>query len=127
MAIVLIIMGRTTVQLLPALQKLLVDIGDNIRLARLRRRLSAVQISERAGITRTTLRAVEHGDPSVSFGVYANVLFCLGLEKDLTLIGRDDALGRKLQDVELDVKRRAPRRGKSFESNLAPLPKRKKT
>jgi transcriptional regulator with XRE-family HTH domain len=103
-------MGRTTTTLLPVLQRRLAVVGENLRLARLRRRLSATQIAERAGITRPTLRAIERGDPSVSFGAYAMVLFCLGLEKDLEALARDDELGRKLQDAELTVKRRAPRR-----------------
>ena len=84
-------------------------------MARLRRRLSAVQISERAGITRPTLRAIERGDPSVSFGAYAAVLFCLGLEGSLEIIARDDELGRKLQDAQLTVKKRAPRKKKVTE------------
>src|SRR5438270_13988873 len=103
-------MGRTTIIPLPALQRHLTGVGENLRLARLRRRLSAAQIAERAGITRPTLRAIERGDPSVSFGAYATVLFCLGLERDLEALARDDELGRKLQDAELTVKRRAPRR-----------------
>jgi len=103
-------MGRTTITPLPSLQRRLTDIGENLRLARLRRKLSAAQVSERAGITRPTLRAIERGDPAVSFGAYANVLFCLGLEKDLDAIAHDDELGRKLQDAQLTVKRRAPRR-----------------
>jgi len=103
-------MGRSTIILLPALQRYLTDLGENLRLARLRRRLSAAQVAERAGITRPTLRAIESGDPSVSLGAYANVMLCLGLEKDLAKLGQDDELGRKLQDVQLGVKRRAPRR-----------------
>jgi transcriptional regulator with XRE-family HTH domain len=95
---------------LPSLQRRMVAIGENLRLARLRRRLTAAQVSERAGITRPTLRAIERGDPSVSFGNYANVLFCLGLEKDLDIIARDDELGRKLQDAELTTPRRTRRK-----------------
>ena len=95
--------------ILPSLQRSLTDLGENIRLARLRRKFSTIQISERAGIARNTLRAIERGDPSVAFGAYANVLFCLGLEKDLGLIAHDDELGRRLQDAGLSTKARAPR------------------
>jgi transcriptional regulator with XRE-family HTH domain len=104
------IMGREALILLPTLQQRLKDIGENLRLARLRRRLQAAQVAERAGLSRPTLRAIERGDPSVSFGAYASVLFCLGLENDLETIGRDDALGRTLQDAQITVNSRAPRR-----------------
>ncbi|HZT41498.1 MAG TPA: helix-turn-helix transcriptional regulator [Chthonomonadaceae bacterium] len=103
-------MPRTTVTAMPSLRRRLAQLGENIHLARLRRRLSASQVAERAGITRTTLRSIEHGDGSVSLGAYANVLFCLGLDQDLDPIARDDELGRKLQDANLTVKRRASRR-----------------
>ena len=106
-------MPRTTVTALPSLQRRLAQIGENIHLARLRRGLSASQVAERAGITRTTLRSIEHGDGSVSLGAYANVLFCLGLDRDLDPIARDDVLGRKLQDANLTVKRRAARRSRA--------------
>lgn len=103
-------MGRTTITPLPTLQRRLTSVGENLKLARLRRRLSATQIAERAGISRPTLRAIERGDPSVSFGAYASVLFCLSLEADLEVLGRDDELGRNLQDAGLITKRRSPRR-----------------
>src|SRR5688572_24894658 len=102
-------MSREKSTLLPSLQRLLIEVGQNIRLARLRRKFSATVISERAGIARNTLRAVERGEPSVTFGAYAQVLLCLGLEKDLRLIARDDELGRKLQDAGLSTKARAPK------------------
>lgn len=105
-------MGRIKHINLPSLQRVMVAMGENIRLARLRRKLSAAQVSERAGISRNTLRAVERGNPSVAFGTYANVLFCLELEKDLKLIAHDDILGRKLQDAGLLIKARAPRKYK---------------
>jgi len=94
---------------MPTATRTLASLGDNIRLARLRRRLPATLVAERAGMSRATLRGIEHGDPSVSIGAYANVLLSLGLVADLGLVARDDALGRKLQDAGLEVKSRAPR------------------
>ena len=94
-------MGRKTARLTPVLQEILRTLGENIHLARLRRRISTTMLAERAGMTRTTLRSIEHGDSGVTLGAYANVLFCLGLEKDLLPVGKDDALGRKLQDAGL--------------------------
>lgn len=102
-------MAREKNVILPSLSRILKELGTNIRLARLRRKFSEAVVAERAGIARNTLRAIERGDPSVTFSAYANVLFTLGLEKDLKLIARDDELGRKLQDAELPIKARAPR------------------
>ena len=82
----------------------------NIKLARLRRKLTTEQVAERAGISRSTLWQVEKGLPSVSLGTYAQVLFVFGLEKDLKEIAKDDILGRKLQDADLPVGKRAPKR-----------------
>jgi transcriptional regulator with XRE-family HTH domain len=95
--------------ILPVQQRVLAVTGENIRFARLRRKLSATMIAERAGISRNTLRAIERGDSTVTFGAYASVLFCLGLENDLRLIAKDDELGRKLQDAGLSIKARAPK------------------
>lgn len=106
------IMAKRQITLLPSTQRLLQELGVNIRLARLRRRFSASQVAERAGMSRPTLRGVERGDASVTLGAYASVLICLGLEKDIALIARDDLLGRKLQDAQLPLKARAPRRSK---------------
>lgn len=94
-------MGKKTTIQTPRLVSLVKMLGENIRLARLRRLLSATRLAERAGMTRMTLRAIEKGEPTVSLGAYANVLLSLGLEKDLSLIAKDDELGRKLQDAEL--------------------------
>lgn len=101
-----------TDHLLPHLQRLLVEVGENIRLARLRRKLSAAQVAERAGISRPTLLAVEKGAANVSMGIYLMVLFVLGLEKSLLQLAADDELGRKLQDARLVVKDRAPKQPK---------------
>lgn len=102
-------MSKKTNKPLPVVQRLLRQLGENIHLARLRRRFPAAIVAERAGIARNTLRAIERGEPSVSLGSYANVLLSLGLEKDLSFIARDDELGRKLQDAGLPTKARAPR------------------
>lgn len=105
-------MGRQAIIILPKLQRILTTLGENIRLARLRRRFSAALIAERSGISRNTLRAIETGNPQVTFGAYANVLFSLGLEENLKLLAHDDELGRKLQDANLPLRARAPKREK---------------
>jgi transcriptional regulator with XRE-family HTH domain len=94
----------------PAVRRLLRELGENIRLARLRRGFSMELVAERAGMSRTTLRAVESGQPAVTLGSYANVLHSLGLHEDLARVARDDELGRKLQDAKLPTRRRAPKR-----------------
>ena len=96
--------------LMPSLRKVLTDLGENIKLARLRRKLSGEQVAERANISRVTLWQVEKGSASVAMGIYCQVLFVLGLDKDLLKVAADDALGRKLQDAELEVKERAPKK-----------------
>jgi transcriptional regulator with XRE-family HTH domain len=105
-------MSTKKVLLMPSLKKILEELGENIKLARLRRKLSAEQVAERANISRPTLLSIEKGVPGVAMGAYAQVLFVLGLEKDLLKLAVDDALGRKLQDAELVVKERAPKKEK---------------
>jgi len=89
---------------------MLQTLGENIRLARLRRDLSSEQVSERAGISRNTLIKIERGDEGVAIGMYFRVLIVLGLQDDLLLIARDDVLGRKLQDIGLTLHKRASKR-----------------
>ena len=84
--------------------------GENLKLARLRRRLTAELVAERAGISRATLVKVEAGEPSVAMGTYFQVMHVLGLDDDFEKLASDDALGRKLQDLELVTKKRAPKR-----------------
>lgn len=87
--------------ILPKFNLLLEQLGENIKLARKRRKLTAVQVAERAGIARSTLYLVEKGDSSVSMGAYFNVLRVLGLQNDFLKLAADDEFGRKLQDLEL--------------------------
>ena len=75
--------------------------GENIKLARKRRKLTSVQVAERAGIDRGTLREIERGNPSVSMGAYFNVLRALNLQDDFLKIAADDEFGKKLQDLQL--------------------------
>ena len=104
-------MGRKSVAVLPQIQKLLSQMGEQIRLARLRRHLPSELVAERANVSRQTLTSIEKGAPSVALGAYAAVLHALGgLEQDLLLIAKDDEMGRKLQDLDLPQRRRAPRR-----------------
>jgi len=105
-------MANKSPVLLPKMKKILSELGENIRLARLRRKLSMEQVAERAGISRSTFGFIEKGYEGVSIGYYLNVLKVLGLEKDLLLVARDDELGRKLQDANLIAKERAPKKSK---------------
>ena len=87
--------------LLPKFQKLLEQMEENIKLARKRRNLTTIVVSERAGIDRSTLYHIEKGDPSLSLGAYFNVLRVLGLRDDFLKFATDDEFGRKLQDLKL--------------------------
>jgi transcriptional regulator with XRE-family HTH domain len=105
--------------LLPKAQKTASILGENIKLARLRRKYSTQQVAERANISRPTLVSIEKGNPNVSIGAYIKVLFVLGLERDILNLAKDDELGRRLQDAKLVIKERAPkiRTKKSFDGN----------
>ena len=105
-------MSKKATILLPQTQEILNQMREQIRLARLRRHLSAELVAERAGISRMTLSNIEKGSASVAIGSYAAVLHALnGMDKDLLLVAKDDELGRKLQDLELPTRRRAPKKG----------------
>ena len=85
----------------PRQQQILNVLGENIKLARKRRKLTQQIISDRTGISRVTLRKIENGDLTVSIGHYLSVLGVLGLADDLAKVALDDELGRKLQDAKL--------------------------
>lgn len=104
-------MNKRGVIVSPKTAEILEQMGEQIKLARLRRRLSAELVAERAGISRATLWNVEKGSPSVAIGLYAAVLHALGnMDSDFLLVAKDDELGRTLQDLELPVRRRAPKK-----------------
>ena len=87
--------------LFPKHQKVMEQVGENIKLARKRRKLTTIQVSERAGIDRSTLYQIEKGNGSVSMAAYFNTLRVLGLQDDFLKLAADDVLGRKLQDLSL--------------------------
>lgn len=104
-------MNKRSVVILPKTQSILNTMGEQIKMARLRRKLSVDLVAERAGISRASLWSVEKGSPSVSMGIYAAVLHALNnMDKDLLLIAKDDDLGRKLQDLNLPVRKRSPKK-----------------
>lgn len=103
---------KEKLSILPKGKNILKTVGENVRLARLRRKLSAEQVAERSGISRSLLWRIEQGNPSVSMGALFQVLMVLGLEKDFLQLAADDVLGRKLQDAGLITKERAPKKNK---------------
>lgn len=99
-------MAKKTAALLPPTAELLREFGERLRLARLRRQLSARQVAERAGMAPMTLRSLERGGAGVTMGAYLSVMQVLGIEKDLDLLGKADPLGRQLQDARLSTQDR---------------------
>ena len=110
MYIIIAIMGRKTTKPLPNVARILKTLGQNIKLARLRRRIPAAMLAERAGMARGTLQSIERGEPGVTMGAYINVLHSLGLDNDMAQVARDEVLGRKLDELNLPVRARAPKR-----------------
>jgi transcriptional regulator with XRE-family HTH domain len=103
-------MPRKPPVVFPQEQRLLSELGERLRLARKRRKLSNAVVAQRAGVSRTTVYKVEAGDPGATLGAYVRVLAVLGLEGDLNLLAADDRIGRKLQDLALEPSPDAKRR-----------------
>lgn len=103
-------MKKAAYNILPSTEDILVQMGEQIKLARLRRGLTTELVAERAGISRASLWKVESGNPAVAMGIYAAVLHALGgMDTDLGLIAKDDEMGKALQDIALLRSGRAKR------------------
>ena len=90
----------------------LTKLGEDISIARRKRRISTESMAERAFISRSTLYKIERGDPSVSVGAYTAVLAILGLTDGLTQLAdrRNDDLGLDLEEFRLPKRVRSGRR-----------------
>lgn len=106
-------MKKAAYNILPETEEILKMMGEQIKLARLRRNLTAELVAERAGISRASLWKVESGNPACAMGIYAAVLHALNnMDQDLLLVAKDDELGRMLQDRKLLTRKRASGRKK---------------
>ncbi len=101
-------MKKAAYNIVPSTDDILKTMGEQIKLARLRRNLPSELVAERAGISRTSLWKVESGNPAVAIGIYAAVLHALGgMDTDMLLVAKDDEMGRQMQDLKLIAKKRA--------------------
>ena len=85
-------------------------VGEQIKLARLRRNLSVAQVAERAACSPLTVSRIEKGTPTVAIGIYLRVLYALQLDDDILSLAKDDKLGRALQDMNLPPRKRASKK-----------------
>ena len=85
-------------------------VGEQIKLARLRRNLSVAQVAERATCSPLTVSRIEKGIPTVAIGIYLRVLYALQLDDDILSLAKDDKLGRALQDMNLPPRKRASKK-----------------
>lgn len=101
---------KSSPKLLPKHKRQFSQLGERLKLARLRRGLSAELVAQRAGISRQSLTRMEAGEPNVTFSNLFQVMQVLGLGEDIDKLATDDEMGRKLQDLDLKTPKRGPRR-----------------
>lgn len=87
--------------LLPRLEKIMLELGENIKLARLRRELTIKQVSERSNLSEYMYKKVEAGDSKLPISIYVNVFFVLRMENEISNLALEDKLGRRIQDAKL--------------------------
>ena len=85
-------------------------VGEQIKLARLRRNLSVAQVAERATCSPLTVSRIEKGVSTVAIGIYLRVLYALQLDEDILRLDREDKLGKSLQDLALKSRERASKK-----------------
>jgi transcriptional regulator with XRE-family HTH domain len=98
---------KKTVSISPLAKRQLRQMGENIKMARLRRDLSIRDVAQRAGLSPNTVVSLEKGATGVSIGAIANVMHSLGLAEHIGQLGQNDELGRKLLDLGIIPKKRA--------------------
>jgi transcriptional regulator with XRE-family HTH domain len=96
-------MSEQTFQAPLPVSRALRKLGQDMRDARLRRRIPVAVMAARSGLSRMTLSKIEKGAPGTSLGAYATVLFVLGLEGRLADLAdiRNDELGLRLEEDRL--------------------------
>jgi Helix-turn-helix. len=85
-------------------------VGEQIKLARLRRNLSVAQVAERATCSSLTVSRIEKGIPTVAIGIYLRVLYALQLDDDILWLAKKDTLGKTLQDLNMTKRERASKK-----------------
>lgn len=105
-------MSKTTMgtKLPKKLEQKMQTVGEQIKLARLRRNLSIAQIAERATCSPVTITRIEKGTPTVAIGIYLRVLYALQLDDDILLLAQKDEMGHALQDLALKCRERASKK-----------------
>jgi DNA-binding XRE family transcriptional regulator len=92
-------MSKRTPPVFPTTSRQLAGLGERLRAARLRRRMTQAALAARSDVSLPTLRKLEQGEPSSSLATLLRVLQVLGLDKDIDALAKDDEIGRRLQDI----------------------------
>lgn len=112
-------MAKRTPPTHPTARRAIQALGERLRAARLRRKMTQAIMAERVGVSVPTLKKLEEGDPTTSLATMIRLLAVLGLAGDIDQIAAEDKLGRELQDSELAP----PRLGRrSFNAPAPPRP-----
>jgi transcriptional regulator with XRE-family HTH domain len=92
-------MSKLTPPTFPAAARQIAALGERLRAARRRRRLTQAVVAARIGVSKQTVAKLEAGNPNTSLATMLRVLGVLGLANDIDRLAADDELGRRLQDL----------------------------